>query len=584
MARDSDPAGVPPSSLIKATPVLLTGAGAGSVSILAMIPAMGVSASLHVFMIVGFALVLVAGPGKGNESSDSNDSAAVVAADQNDKDKNLDDQVFDLSNPFAGDPNIPSPFPTNDSARLSENTIDGKTRPDEAVGRETGDTSAPRFVVPAPPGMENILGKGSSGGIGIGDLDSMRTMIGGDLGGRSGATKAHLLEKGGGNRESERAVALGLAWLASHQARDGHWAMDDFTNHIEYKDGKEVAATCTCEGGALHDNVAGTGFALLPFLGAGLTPDNGKGDAFDYSKQIQKGLEWLRDNQRPDGQFVDKDPKQQDNAQYSMYNHAIASICMCEAASLYPKAWVKNSAQLALNFLAKVQEPANGGWRYGPTPQAGDTSVVGWCVMALKSGQLAGLKVDSSVFEKAKHFFDLTESETSDGTFYNYMATGNVPVKGIKNVAAGSRTLAAVGLLCRMYMGWKRSEPKLVKGWRWLKTHGMPPDPTGNTDLYYQYYATQVMHHMGGDPDDDAPTSKEFRDGWQEWNKHMRDMLIAKQEQGKGGRPHQQGSWNATGDTHCQIGGRIMMTSLCLLTLEVYYRHLPLYRAAQSDK
>ena len=44
---------------------------------------------------------------------------------------------------------------------------------------------------------------------------------------------------------------------------------------------------------------------------------------------------------------------------------------------------------------------------------------------------------------------------------------------------------------------------------------------------------------------------------------------------------HEDGSWDpdgAWGDS----GGRILYTSLSLLTLEVYYRHLPLYRREQG--
>jgi len=84
--------------------------------------------------------------------------------------------------------------------------------------------------------------------------------------------------------------------------------------------------------------------------------------------------------------------------------------------------------------------------------------------------------------------------------------------------------------------------------------------------MYYYYYATQVMHHVGG-PD------------WDMWNARMRPMLIAKQDRGTTPRfPHLKGSWSPTGDYHAGSGGRVMMTSLAILTLEVYYRHLPLYR------
>jgi hypothetical protein len=54
----------------------------------------------------------------------------------------------------------------------------------------------------------------------------------------------------------------------------------------------------------------------------------------------------------------------------------------------------------------------------------------------------------------------------------------------------------------------------------------------------------------------------------------MRDFLIQSQE--KGG--HKEGSWSPEGADYGTHAGRIYTTSLALLTLEVYYRHLPLYK------
>jgi hypothetical protein len=536
-----------------------------------MIPAMGVSAGVHLVMLVAFALIFLVAPGKGNDANGY--VCDIVLADddaqreaQKDRPK---DSIFDPTNPFSGD-NAEIPLPRYENPRVGDKIVFGPAKPDLNPGGPDGVPIPPDKVFDVPPGMGGI--GVPAPGIGIFDPSGIPQPMPGGIAQRlNGMTRWNLVEKGGGNKASERAVALGLMWLAKHQSRDGHWAMDDFQHHAEFKDGKPGSTRCDCEGSGLHDDIAGTGFALLAFLGAGLTPENGKGEMFDYTKQIKQGLDYLREHQRPDGRFSEGG---QENEQLSMYNHAIATICMCEAATLCKQDALTKSAQDAVDFLAKAQEPKNGGWRYSARPQDGDTSVVGWCVMALKSGELAKLKFDPQVLPRARHFFDTVELRKPDRTLYGYTDPNASPEH--------RSTLTSIGLLCRMYLGWKRDEPRLVNGWRWLKDNAMPG---GKTDLYMQYYATQVMHNMAGMSDaDDDPKTKEFRDGWKEWNERMRDMLIKKQDQGTGGRPHQQGSWAPGGDRWCSIGGRVMMTSLCIMTLEVYYRHLPLYGKFESDR
>src|SRR5262249_37286582 len=144
----------------------------------------------------------------------------------------------------------------------------------------------------------------------------------------------------------------------------------------------------------------------------------------------------------------------------------------------------------------------------------------------------------------------LNSCQTPDGGGYGYTSPNATP------------TMSAVGLLCRQYLGWGPRNPGLVAGVNYLKK----TPPGASNSMYYYYYATQVMHHVGGD-------------AGQGWNEKMRDQLIKKQDRGTDPkRPHQKGSWDPAGDAHAGAGGRMMMTSLALLTLEVYYRHLPLYR------
>ena len=64
---------------------------------------------------------------------------------------------------------------------------------------------------------------------------------------------------------------------------------------------------------------------------------------------------------------------------------------MCEAYGLSQDPGLRRSAQKAINYIVNAQHDG-GGWRYGPA-RPGDTSVTGWQIMALKSGQMAGLDV-----------------------------------------------------------------------------------------------------------------------------------------------------------------------------------------------
>jgi len=64
---------------------------------------------------------------------------------------------------------------------------------------------------------------------------------------------------------------------------------------------------------------------------------------------------------------------------------------------------------------------------------------------------------------------------------------------------------------------------------------------------------------------------------WDAWNLALRDTLVSSQiKEGT-----LAGTWNPT-DGWETSGGRIYATSLRLLMLEIYYRHLPLYRQLEE--
>jgi len=350
-------------------------------------------------------------------------------------------------------------------------------------------------------------------------------LIAGGFGGRSGATRQQMVQEGRGNSQSEAAVASGLKWMAMHQAPDGHWSLDGFNQH----------GRCNCTGYGQSNDIAATAFGLLPLLGAGQT-HKGTGEKGSlYAKNVERALTYLMSKQSREGDFGG-----------GMYSHGLATIAMCEAYGLTSDPRIKSSAQRGVNFIAAAQN-GKGGWDYGPRGAGNDTSVGGWQLMALKSGQMSGLDVPSRTLQGASRWLDACASP--DGGGYGYRGPGETP------------TMSAVGLLCREYLGWGPRNPGLAKGVERLKQ--LPPE--GSPTMYYSYYATQVMHHMGGE-------------AWAFWNPRMRDLLIKRQDPGDAKHPHHKGSWSPAGDAHGGAGGRVMITSLSLLTLEVYYRHLPLYR------
>ncbi|MEI6147478.1 MAG: hypothetical protein WCS01_00135, partial [bacterium] len=93
------------------------------------------------------------------------------------------------------------------------------------------------------------------------------------------------------------------------------------------------------------------------------------------------------------------------------------------------------------------------------------------------------------------------------------------------------------------------------------------PLPGNNVDFYYMYYATLALYQHQGEV-------------WEDWNKRMKDVLPPLQR--KTGA--EAGSWDPQGPFGGQMG-RCVTTAIGALSLEVYYRFLPMYgyRSAEDE-
>ena len=465
------------------------------------LPAWAVSLIVHVIALLGMALIVTEA---GRTAaviplwSSAAEDEVVVDAPATDR---PDEPVVDTTDPVA------------DVAVATDPLVE-----DVAVDADSTDAAAQALSV-------EIADFGAGVAPASGMVSSVGAVAGGDpgFGNRRQAVARAMMR--GSDGPTQAAVDRALKWFINHQMPDGGWSFD-------------LANCPNCKGKCSHgttlaDRCAATALALLPFYGRGYTHKDGP-----YKSQLEAGIAFLAAlSVKGEGQCYAKE-----KGGGSLYSQGLAGICLSEAYAMTQDNRLQGPAQMALYFIEQAQDPVGGGWRYQPR-QPGDTSAVGWQLMALKSGNMAYLTVNAGTIKKAIAFLDSVEDDS--GAYYGYMAPG----KGYGTTA--------VGLLSRMYLGWKKDHPALQRGVEYLAKKGL------GTDMYFNYYATQIMHHMEGDV-------------WEKWNKDMKALLLPKQAT----EGHEAGSWfkGLDGGHGAHKAGRLYVTSLATMMLEVYYRHMPIYR------
>lgn len=357
-----------------------------------------------------------------------------------------------------------------------------------------------------------------------------RTAVGALLSGRGEEARQRLLGAGGGTTETETAVSRALEWLVRQQRKDGLWSLTG-----PYVDGSRQ-----------ENRLAASAMALLALQGAGNTPGAG-----EHRQAVAKAWKALLRQQQPDGTF-DVGPMIE---QHGMYAHGQITIALCEAYGMTQDPQLAEHAGRALAYAVAAQMP-DGGWRYQPPrpdgDNRGDMSVTGWFLMALKSGEMAGLVVPAETYDRLAAFLDGVFVSAEKG--YGYQINPGQKVFDFRPA------LTAEALLCRQYLGWRRDDPRLVAGVNLLLREAPLDFDYRRKNVYAWYYQTQVCHHQGGP-------------AWNEWNRLMQERLVPAQV--TSGR--EKGSWDPANDQWGHVGGRLYVTALCTCMLEVYYRHLPLY-------
>ena len=333
----------------------------------------------------------------------------------------------------------------------------------------------------------------------------------------------------GGSPEIEPAVNSALAWLAAQQEEDGRW------DAVKHGAGKEnMVAGHDRQGAGNNADMGITGLAVLAFLAKGHTHLDG-----EHRVTVQKALEYLVNHQAQDGSLSG-----QSGLYARMYCHAMALLAISEAYAMTKDERIRPFLDRALAYTVTAQHPRMGGWRYHPGDR-GDMSQFGWQVLALHSAALSGIEIDKNTRELMTRFLN----DSSAGRD-----------KGLAAYRPGEKatpTMTAEALTCRFFLGIEDSDTQISEATDFLKLN-RPSE--GCVDLYYAYYGTLAMYQM----QDEA---------WKSWADTLHPRLLAAQV--KGGELD--GSWDP--DCHWGgYGGRVYSTAMAALSLEVYFRYLPIYR------
>jgi hypothetical protein len=345
-----------------------------------------------------------------------------------------------------------------------------------------------------------------------------------------------LIEWQGGNAQTEAAVLAALGWLARSQSSDGRWDANRFGA------GQEQRIEGHDRGGAGRNADTGiSALAILAFLGAGHSHQQG-----DYQDTVRHGLEFLIRSQGADGSLFG------DSTLYAqMYCHSMATFALAEVHAMTGDSRLQPAVTKAIDYSLRAQHTTTGGWRYRPN-EIGDTSQLGWQMMALASAKRAGLEIPSHTWTRVGRFLNSVR-RGQHGGLASYRPDGPL-----------TTSMTAEALYCRLLLaemgGEQIDELAASEATRQLLA-ALPNRQRVN--LYYWYYATLALHHRSLASDANAAA-------WRAWNDAITTVLLESQIT----TGPDAGSWN-TNTVWGGYGGRVYTTAMAAMCLEVYYRYAP---------
>jgi hypothetical protein len=345
--------------------------------------------------------------------------------------------------------------------------------------------------------------------------------------------RSEKISREGGSPVAENAVFFAQRWIAAHQRNDGGWS-------FKHGEGNKHAGPVNNPGTSTSTTGA-TGIALLTLLAHGESVKEGR-----TKDSVWRGLRYLTGKAKAVKLGPDDCADLSDGG--SPTDHALAAAALAEAYGLTKDKDLGATARLAANFIGRTQDKKTGGWRATAEAKDPDLPTTCWQLVALSTGKAATL--DFPMKDKAGTINYLNGLQKQNGATYAWLPRGAEDPKA-----------TAIGLLARIELGWTEENAPLLAGADFLAKQG-----PSKTDMVFNYHATQVLFHLGGER-------------WKKWSAAMRDAVVNGQVKG-GAYEGDRGSWWTEGAAPAE-GGRLLETAYRCLTLECYYRFMPIVERAQ---
>jgi hypothetical protein len=332
--------------------------------------------------------------------------------------------------------------------------------------------------------------------------------------GRAGAETAPQVEpvraRHGFDARAREAVDRGLAFLARRQNPNGSWH-----ERVGYSLSGQFY-------GDEAESVYATSLACLALMGSGHVPGRGR-----YGREVDLAVGWLLSKSREEDGYIT-------HAGSRMYEHALATLCLAEAAGMSRRRDLRTRVKTSIHLLATCQN-VQGGWRHQPIPVDADMTVTGLVIQALRAARNAGIAVPLEVVDGARKFIERCASRSG----FAYQPHGHVTYG---TTCCGIVSLFALGTY---------DAPDARTALRALQARWLRTDPPGRLHYFYQhFFASQATYIAGADE-------------WGAYFPRVRDEILRLQ--------HGDGHW-------VDDVGPVYATAMACLVLQMPCEYLPLFQ------